>query len=124
MDVSEKDLPVPFPLSEAEVEALRPEAAVPTDAGESVPKDASAGDEEGHEYVAPAPVDVDAVAMERAVARGAHLFNVRLVCAECHGTDLHGPHDSGRRRRLGTEGQGTVLEIRKPRMSLRKSGRL
>jgi mono/diheme cytochrome c family protein len=109
-DVSGKDLPVPFPLSEAEVEALLAEAAVPTDAGESAPEDASAEDEEGDESVAPAPVDVDAVAMERAVARGAHLFNVRLACAECHGTDLRGPHDSD-----SVKGQGSDLARRRPR---------
>jgi mono/diheme cytochrome c family protein len=37
-----------------------------------------------------AGVDLEALALERAIARGEHLVNAIYVCAECHGADLSG----------------------------------
>ena len=59
------DFPVPFPLDEAEAEALM----------------ASAGEE---------PLDLDQVALQRAIDRGRHLLEARYACAECHGADFGG----------------------------------
>lgn len=55
------DFPVPFPLDSAEA----------ADLGVSGP-------------------EADAVALERAVARGRHLVESRYVCVECHGDDFGG----------------------------------
>lgn len=55
------DFPVPFPLDSAEA----------ADLGVSGP-------------------EADAVALERAVARGRHLVGSRYVCVECHGDDFGG----------------------------------
>ena len=90
------DFPVPFPLTEAELIALRAEHAVP------VPADAeSAGGETqsaapGRGEVPPAPadplagLDLDKLALERATARGKHLVEARYACLECHGADFAG----------------------------------
>lgn len=71
------DFPVPFPLSEEELAALRAErsAAVDPDAGVV---DVLAG------------VDLSALAKERALARGKHLLESRYGCFDCHGRDLGG----------------------------------
>jgi mono/diheme cytochrome c family protein len=83
-DVKGVEVPVPWPLTDAEVAAIR-EAKQAELAAQS-PDAASA-------EVAPDPlagVDLTAVAMERAVERGHYLVSVRLGCAECHGHDLAG----------------------------------
>ncbi len=67
-EVHEVDFPIPFPLSEAELEGLREERQASTLDG----------------------VDLDAIALERALARGQHLIEARYVCIECHGQDLGG----------------------------------
>lgn len=91
------DFPIPFPLTEAEKDELRAQklaeaaAAAPpadgaapatpnaaTDAADAPPPDALAG------------VDLDALARERAVARGKHLVESRYACTECHGADFGG----------------------------------
>lgn len=80
-DVQGKDLPIPFPLSPEEIDALRQErlAALPP-ADPAAPVDPSAAP------VDPlAGVDLDALATERAVARGNALVHGRLPCGECHG---------------------------------------
>lgn len=59
------DFPIPFPLSEEEIAEIAPE--------------------EG----ADAP-DVEAIALERALARGKHLVEARYVCIECHGANFGG----------------------------------
>lgn len=59
------DFPVPFPLSEAELAEAR----------------AAAGE---------APLDVAALARERAIARGKHLVESRYACTECHGKNFGG----------------------------------
>ena len=103
------DIPFPFPLTEGELAALRAEkaaelaAATPTpppDAalvgsagGGPVAADGTAAD--GSTTAEPPPdplagVDLDAIAMERAVARGEHLVLSRYACVECHGDDFAG----------------------------------
>ncbi len=72
------DFPIPFLLTEGEIEALRAEkmkglaADVPSDG------DVLAG------------VDLTAIARERAIARGKHLVEARYACIECHGNDYGG----------------------------------
>ncbi len=84
--VQGKDLPVPWPLSEAEIADLRAEklAAVtmPAD-GEALP-----GSEPPPDPLA--GVDLEAIAMERAIERGNHLLNARLGCNDCHSKDFSG----------------------------------
>lgn len=66
--------PIPFPLAESEVAALREEriaAGAPAD-------DPLAG------------VDLEAVALERAVARGKQMIASRIGCAACHRPDFGG----------------------------------
>ena len=83
------ELPVPWPLSEEATEALRKAQAeaqgleldgtpAGDDAPEAEPVDLLAG------------VDLDAVALEQAIARGEHLVNARYMCVECHGADGSG----------------------------------
>ena len=59
--VHEADFPIPFPLDVAEIE----------EAGLS-------------------PEEADALAMERAVERGAHLLESRYGCGDCHGANFGG----------------------------------
>jgi mono/diheme cytochrome c family protein len=88
-EVKGVDVPVPWPLSDAELTALREEkkaalaaAAAAAGAGEAkpVPPDA--------ELLA--DVDTAAIAKERALARGKHLLESRVGCTECHGLDFGG----------------------------------
>ncbi len=71
------ELPVPFPLSEAELAALRAE------------KTAALGEDAGVDDVL-AGVDLTALATQRALKRGKHLLESRYGCFECHGSDLGG----------------------------------
>ncbi|MBE2249989.1 MAG: c-type cytochrome [Myxococcus sp.] len=71
--------PVPFPLTEAELAGLRAERAAPADAGDA-----------GVEVDALAGVDLAAIALERARARGKHLVESIYPCIECHGVDFAG----------------------------------
>lgn len=74
------EVPVPFPLSEDELTALREEKAKalpPPAEGEAAP-DPLAG------------VDLNALALERAQARGKHLVEARYACIECHGRNFGG----------------------------------
>jgi hypothetical protein len=93
-EIKPADFPVPFPLTEDEVAALRAEKAAkltpPTlpDGTPVLPVDAA-----GELLPPPDPlagVDLEAVALERAAARGKHLMFSRLGCPECHGEDLAG----------------------------------
>jgi len=74
------DIPVPFPLSKSEIEALRAEkeAALGDLDPDAEPEDVLKG------------VDLDALAKERAIARGKHLVEARFACVECHGRDFSG----------------------------------
>ena len=68
------DFPIPFPLTEAEVTALRAERSATAARGQ----DPLEG------------VDLGAIATERAVERGKHLVQTFYACAECHGADFGG----------------------------------
>ena len=85
-DVKGVEVPVPWPLTDADVSELREKkkAELVAQTPEAASTDTA---------VAPDPlagVDLTAVAMERAVERGEYLMTVRLGCAECHGHDLAG----------------------------------
>jgi mono/diheme cytochrome c family protein len=73
-DVQGHDFPIPFPLSDDELAALRADRI----AQGADPKDPLAG------------LDLTAIATEHAVRRGKHLVESRLVCSACHGADLGG----------------------------------
>lgn len=66
--------PIPFPLSAAELETVR---------AERIAAGASAADPL-------AGVDLQALTMARAIARGEHLIKTRVGCEGCHGADLGG----------------------------------
>jgi len=61
LDSHSVDFPVPFPLPSEEVEALEL-----------------------------APGEAEALALERALERGAHLLRARYACGECHGENMGG----------------------------------
>lgn len=108
------DLPNPWPLSSAEVDALRAERqpasskAPSADEGELSDDPASTPD-------ALADVDLEAIALERALERGRHLVRSRFACIECHGDDFSGGvmiDDPAIGRILGpnlTAGEGGVV---------------
>ena len=76
-DVHRVDFPIPFPLTESELSALRAErSAMASKTAKGV--DVLAG------------VDVNALATVRAVARGQHLVESFYACGECHGADCGG----------------------------------
>lgn len=79
-----QEIPVPFPLNNAEMSALRAERTPPVDpAAPPVDPNAPAVDVlEG--------VDVVAIATERGAARGKHLVEARFACIECHGDNFGG----------------------------------
>lgn len=68
--------PVPFPLSSEEVALLR--------------KDGARFATNGGGVRAPADLDLDAIALQAAIARGSHLVASRYACTECHGKDFGG----------------------------------
>ena len=69
--------PIPFPLSDAELEQLRQQPHVVR---------ASTNDE----AEPPLRLDVQAITLARAVANGKHLVDSRLSCGGCHGSDFGG----------------------------------
>lgn len=80
----EVDFPVPFPLTESEIAELREERRAAMGAEIAADTDGPA---------APDPldgVDLDAIALERALARGKHYISSRYGCVECHGQDFGG----------------------------------
>jgi mono/diheme cytochrome c family protein len=78
-------LQVPHPLSDAEVGVLRDERRAALEAaGEPTM------DELGEEIDVLADVDLPAIALARATARGKHLVSSRYFCGECHGKDFSG----------------------------------
>ncbi|MGD8861739.1 MAG: cytochrome c [Myxococcales bacterium] len=100
IEVHEVDFPVPFPLSEEELAALRaeakaqaaPEAEAEAEA-EAAPDAEAEAEPEAEPEAAPDPlagVDLDAIAFERAIARGKHLVEARYACTECHGDNFGG----------------------------------
>jgi mono/diheme cytochrome c family protein len=70
----EAGFPIPFPLSDAELAVLREERI----AGGAPADDSLAG------------VDLEALALSRATARGKHLIESRVSCNGCHGADFGG----------------------------------
>lgn len=106
--------PVPFPLTDSELEALRkertpePAAKVPaeakaeaeTDAETEAETEAEAGGDGEAPAAAAAPeaaaadpladVDLGALALQRAIERGEHLVGSRYACVECHGQNFGG----------------------------------
>ncbi len=68
------DFPIPFPLDDAALDTLCAERRAAGVTGDD-PLTA---------------LDVDSVALARAVARGDHLVHSRYVCTECHGQDFGG----------------------------------
>ena len=70
----EASFPIPFPLGDAEIAALREERI----AAGAPAEDPLAG------------ADLDAIALERAVARGEHIVATRTGCSGCHGADFGG----------------------------------
>ena len=88
-DVKGVNVPVPWPLADDELAALREQKKA-----ELTTKAAAAGAGEA----APAPADADlllgvdlvALARERALARGKHLIEARAGCTDCHGADYGG----------------------------------
>jgi cytochrome c553 len=68
------NFPIPFPLREDELATLR---------AERITAGAPAADPL-------AGIDLQALALERAVGRGQHLVETRTGCKECHGQDLGG----------------------------------
>ncbi len=86
-DVVGKELQVPFPLTEAELKSIAVELKGPAAENSGELPAVVEGDEQPDPL---AGVDLEKIALERAIERGAHLFKVRLACAECHGADLGG----------------------------------
>jgi cytochrome c5 len=90
-NVKGKQLPIPYPLTEEELKKLREERAAampPTPAP-------AANDNAAAAPAAPpkdplADVDLQAIAHERALARGKHYLQSRAGCMECHGEDFGG----------------------------------
>ena len=80
--VHDVDIPVPYPLDASELDALRAERA------SAAPAIADAGIGEVPDPLA--GVDLGAVALERAIARGKHLVEARYACNACHGENFAG----------------------------------
>ncbi len=78
-EVHRVDFPIPFPLTDAELATLRAER------GAIASQNAAA---RGKDPLA--DVDLNALATERAVARGQHLVLTFYACGECHGADFGG----------------------------------
>ena len=74
------DFPIPFPLTEQEVATLRAEYA--GQMPEDLPDDVDPLDH--------FDVDLDAIALERAIARGDHYLEAVYACQACHGANLGG----------------------------------
>src|SRR5262245_25971136 len=70
----EADFPIPFPLTDDELAALR---------AESIANGAAAGDPL-------AGMDLQGIALARAIARGERLVKTRVGCNGCHGPDFGG----------------------------------
>lgn len=72
------DFPIPFPLSDAEIAELRAQ------------KLAELGDAATEDVDPLEGVDLDAIALERAIARGDHYVHAIGGCFICHGEDFGG----------------------------------
>lgn len=74
-DVVGKDFPIPFPLTDEEIESIRAERVA------DLPEDVDP------ETIVIEPEEAARIALERAVARGEHMARTQLGCIECHGSD-------------------------------------
>jgi len=86
-EVPPHGFPIPFPLTEAEKDALRTELRLTAPAGGETPPAMEPGAPEPDPL---AGADLEKLAMDRAVARGKHLLEARYACLLCHGSDLGG----------------------------------
>lgn len=91
------ELAVPMPLSPDEIAAIREErlaaiagAELVASVGAGVPAVPVPGTEVAEPIDPLAGVDLDKIALDRAVERGKHLVSARFVCVECHGADFGG----------------------------------
>jgi len=92
-DVHRVDFPIPSPLNDEELSALRAErimAATGAGANSAGANSAGANGVGANSADPLAGVDLNAVATERAVARGKHLVEAIYACRECHGADFGG----------------------------------
>lgn len=94
-EVHDASFPIPFPLSEAELEDLRRERApaalaVATEAGGAPPATPATTDGGAAAPDPLAGLDLDAIALERAVKRGEHIVHAWAGCFGCHGDDFGG----------------------------------
>jgi cytochrome c5 len=80
-DTHRLDIPVPNPLTDGELAALRAEHAG---------SDAGAQGDAGADSDPLAGLDLASLATERAIARGKHLVEGRYGCNGCHGENLAG----------------------------------
>ncbi len=87
VDVVGKEVPVPWPLSEAEIATLRDTLAKER-AGAAGEGEPARDDEVAADPLA--GVDLTAIAKERALVRGKHLIESRVGCVDCHKADFGG----------------------------------
>ncbi len=107
-ETHEVDFPIPFPLSEAEIAELRETrraelaaravadaAAAPAEEQGKGKRKGKGKDDDALAAIAAEPdplegVDLGAIALERAQARGKHYTEAVFVCAGCHGSTFGG----------------------------------
>jgi mono/diheme cytochrome c family protein len=102
-DVKVGAIPIPFPLSKAEVDALARrkakglaadaaagDAVVPEDVAAAANPTGGRGETETAATNPLAGVDLKAIALRNATRRGEHYMKSRAGCTECHGDDLGG----------------------------------
>jgi cytochrome c5 len=93
-DVHTVDIAVPYPLTETEIADLRAKkaaelvAAAPPADGVALASMATVDPAQAADPLA--GVDLNALALENAVARGKHLVEARYGCQICHGADYTG----------------------------------
>jgi mono/diheme cytochrome c family protein len=81
------DIPVPFPLTSTEIDALRAERTPDLAKVEAGAEQDDADGKPADPVDVLSGVDLDAIALERAVARGERIVRSRAGCEECHGVD-------------------------------------
>jgi mono/diheme cytochrome c family protein len=105
--VHDVSIPVPFPLTDEEIDELRAQRLASL---------AEEGSDDLENTDVLAGVDLGALAMERAIARGKYLVDARYACSECHGENFGGGtmvDDPVVGRLLGpnlTGGEGSVVK--------------
>jgi len=91
-EVSVEPIPIPYPLTDGEVEALRKKRGAEQAVAAPTPSaDAGVAEAEPAKAVDPLEgVDLKELAKERALERGKHYMASRAACMECHGEDFGG----------------------------------